>query len=149
MLWLLAVKKKKSFLLLLLLSKHQLQHQLQLLTLLQLQPLLLLTLLLLLQPLLLPMLLLHQLSNFRFHLTLFVKKPTFGLAFFLSSNIDPVKTLFLTGNHDIGRMSCQRRRQGIARQFRRVIAFAEMRTHHRFQPYLVQQRQDLARNLVR
>jgi hypothetical protein len=47
-------------------------------------PLHLLLLLLMLQPLLLLMHLLLQLSNLRFNLKLFVKKPTFGLAFFLS-----------------------------------------------------------------
>ena len=94
MLWLLAVKKKK-LLLLLLLSKHQhllLQPLLLLMPLLllqQLQPLLLLMPLLLLQPLLLLMRLLLQLSNLRFNLKLFVKKPTFGLAFFLPAHSSP------------------------------------------------------------
>jgi hypothetical protein len=86
-LWLLAVKKKKPFLLLQQWSKHQ---HLLLLQLPMLQPLTLLLLLQppMLQPLLLLTLLLLQLSNLRFNLKLFVKKPTFGLAFSCPEHFD-------------------------------------------------------------
>jgi hypothetical protein len=90
LLWQLAVKKKTLLLLLQLLSKHLhlllLQPLLLLTRLLLLQPLLLLMHLPLLQPLLLLMRLLLQLSNLRFNLKLLVKKPTFGLAFFLRAH---------------------------------------------------------------
>jgi hypothetical protein len=101
LLWLLAVKKTMLFLSLQQWSKHQhlLLTHLPLLLLLTHLPLLLLPmhlplLLLLLthQPLLLLMLLLLQLSNLRFNLKLFVKKPSFGLAFFLPVRF--ISTLF-------------------------------------------------------
>jgi hypothetical protein len=97
LLWLLVVKKTMSFLSLQQWSKHQhlLLTHLPLLLLLTHRPLLLpthLPLLLLLlthQPLLLLMLLLLQLSNLRFNLKLFVKKPSFGVAFFLPVRFVP------------------------------------------------------------